>query len=90
MKVFYHNDMDGIVSARVILDDFITQGKEFQKEDFIEMDYNKQFPLDKIADKEQVYIIDYSIAPEEMTQLLAKTPRVVWIDHHKSVIEKYT
>lgn len=89
MKVFYHNDMDGIVSARIILDNFIVQGKEFQEEDFIEMDYNKQFPLDKIADKEQVYIVDYSIAPEEMIQLLAKTPRVVWIDHHKSAIEKY-
>lgn len=90
MKVFYHNDMDGIVSAQIILD-FMTdvESKECKEEDFIKMDYTKKFPLDKIKEKEEVYIVDYSIDPAEMKQLLELTPRVVWIDHHISAIEKY-
>ena len=89
MKVFYHNDMDGIVSARVILNKMRERKKEFLQEDFIKMDYSKKFPLDIITTNEEVFIVDYSISPEEMTKLLNKTKRVVWIDHHKSAIEKY-
>lgn len=89
MKVFYHNDMDGIVSARVILNKMRERKKEFLQEDFIKMDYSKKFPLDIITTNEEVFIVDYSISPEEMVKLLNKTKRVVWIDHHKSAIEKY-
>ena len=89
MKVFYHNDMDGIVSARVILNKMRERKKEFLQEDFIKMDYSKKFPLDIITTNEEVFIVDYSISPEEMIKLLNKTKRVVWIDHHKSAIEKY-
>ena len=89
MKVFYHNDMDGIVSARIILNHLRTQNIPFNNEDFIEMDYNKEFPLGIIEKGEQVFIVDYSISPEQMYDLLIQTCRVVWIDHHKSAIEKY-
>ena len=89
MKVFYHNDMDGIVSARIILNHLRTQNIPFKNEDFIEMDYSKEFPLGIIEKGEQVFIVDYSISPEQMYDLLIQTCRVVWIDHHKSAIEKY-
>lgn len=89
MKVFYHNDMDGIVSARIILNHLRTQNISFKNEDFIEMDYSKEFPLGIIEKGEQVFIVDYSISPEQMYDLLIQTCRVVWIDHHKSAIEKY-
>lgn len=89
MKVFYHNDMDGIVSARIILEIMRERKVEFVNEDFIEMDYAKSFPIDKIIKDEIVYIVDYSISPEQMEQLLKITKRVIWIDHHKSAIEKY-
>lgn len=89
MKVFYHNDMDGIVSAQIILQAMRQRKEKINGEDYIEMDYNKEFPLDIIQPNEQVYIVDYSIAPEQMLELLNKTKRVVWIDHHISAIEKY-
>lgn len=89
MKIFYHNDMDGIVSARIILNHLRTQKIPFKNEDFIEMDYSKEFPLGIIEKGEQVFIVDYSISPEQMYDLLIQTCRVVWIDHHKSAIEKY-
>jgi oligoribonuclease NrnB/cAMP/cGMP phosphodiesterase (DHH superfamily) len=89
MKIFYHNDMDGIVSARIILQAMRHRKEEINGEDYIEMDYAKEFPLDIIKPNEQVYIVDYSIAPEQMVKLLEITRRVVWIDHHISAIEKY-
>lgn len=89
MKVFYHNDMDGIVSARIILEEMRKRKVDFTEQDFIEMDYAKIFPLHEILNNEIVYIVDYSIAPEAMEQLLEITKRVIWIDHHKSAIEKY-
>lgn len=89
MKVFYHNDMDGIISARIILEEMRKRNVDFTKQDFIEMDYAKAFPLHEILNNEIIYIVDYSIAPEAMEQLLEITKRVIWIDHHKSAIEKY-
>ena len=42
-----------------------------------------------IRPDEQVYIVDYSISPEEMRALLIITKNVTWIDHHKTAIDKY-
>ena len=43
--IFHHNDMDGIVSARIILNHLRAQKIPFKNEDFIEMDYNKKFGI---------------------------------------------
>lgn len=53
------------------------------------MDYGREFPFDKIKKNETVYIVDYSIEPNEMDKLLEITPNVTWIDHHISAIKKY-
>jgi oligoribonuclease NrnB/cAMP/cGMP phosphodiesterase (DHH superfamily) len=57
--------------------------------EFIPMNYGVDFAFGKIESREQVYILDYSIEPEEMVRLLRRTNEVVWIDHHKTAIEKY-
>lgn len=92
MKVFYHNDNDGKCAAHIIdrfynLDsvDHCAQ----QLITFFPMQYGKQFPVDEIIETEKIYILDYSIEPEEMAQLLEITQDIVWIDHHKTAIEKY-
>ena len=54
------------------------------------MDYGMQFPFDDILPKETVYIVDFSIEPDDMTRLLGRTEWVVWIDHHKTAIDKYS
>jgi oligoribonuclease NrnB/cAMP/cGMP phosphodiesterase (DHH superfamily) len=56
---------------------------------FQEIDYRIKFPLETIRPNEQVYIVDYSISPDEMRALLNITNNVTWIDHHKTAIEKY-
>lgn len=88
MKCFYHNDADGKCAGYwVALSVGLTD--PYMECDFIEMDYTKSFPIESIRKDEQVYIVDFSISPDEMTQLLEITKDVTWIDHHKTAIEKY-
>lgn len=89
MKCFYHNDSDGKcagfwVALNVGIHDGYNDMPVFQ-----EIDYRMRFPLEIIRPNEQVYIVDYSITPDEMRQLLSITKDVTWIDHHKTAIEKY-
>jgi len=89
MKCFYHNDSDGKcagfwVGLNVGLSNLN------HPNDFIAMDYHKPFPINTILPDEQIYIVDYSIQPKEMDELLKITKDVTWIDHHKTAIEKYS
>ena len=83
MKCFYHNDLDGILSAFWV-DYFMGPNIEF-----IPMWYGKEFPLNEVNPREYVFIVDYSIEPDEMKKLLSVTRNVYWIDHHKTAIDKY-
>ena len=87
MKCFYHADADGRCAGFwVCLNVGIT---DTYKPEFIEINYGKPFPFERIGQDEQVYIVDYSIEPAEMLQLLEITKDITWIDHHKTAIEKY-
>ena len=84
--VFYHNDMDGECAAHVInsYDDWPTPSASMRA-----INYGMDFPFDEIGEGDRVYILDYSIEPEEMRRLLDITEDVIWCDHHKTAIEKY-
>jgi len=86
--VFYHNDMDGECAAHVInsYDDWPTPSASMRK-----IQYGMEFPFDEIGEGDRVYILDYSIEPEEMTRLMGITgaENVIWCDHHKTSIDKY-
>jgi oligoribonuclease NrnB/cAMP/cGMP phosphodiesterase (DHH superfamily) len=88
MKCFYHNDADGRCAGFWV---HLSAGlnDRYSDHDFIEMAYGKPFLVNSIRKDEQVYIVDYSISPDEMIQLLDITKNVTWIDHHKTAIEKY-
>ena len=88
MKCFYHNDADGRC-AGFWVDLNVGLNDQYQDHSFIEMSYAKPFPMESIRKDEQIYIVDYSISPDEMRQLLKITKNVTWIDHHKTAIEKY-
>lgn len=57
--------------------------------EFIPINYGIPFPFDTIRLGEQIYIVDYSITPDEMRRLFTITENITWIDHHKTAIEKY-
>ena len=85
MKCFYHNDADGKCAG------FWVHHRAYLEPDieFIEISYEKPFPMNTILSNEQIYIVDYSIMPNEMRELLKITKDVTWIDHHKTAIERY-
>lgn len=86
MKIFYHDDLDGRCAATIAHD--LQWGAELGTRAF-PMNYGIDFPFDIIDKDEKVYILDFSIEPSDMKKLLTITERVVWIDHHKTAIERY-
>lgn len=82
MKCFYHDDMDGKCAGAIV-------HKFFEGGEFFRINYKDDFPFDKINPGELVVIVDFSLQrPGEFERLLEVTDNVIWIDHHKSAIEK--
>ena len=86
MKIFYHIDNDGKCAGFWVYQ--MVYPDQYRKE-CIPINYDVPFPFEKINKNEKVYIVDYSILPEEMDRLFEITSNVTWIDHHKSAIERY-
>lgn len=89
MKCFYHNDADGRCSGYLVHEYVEPNDNPLYGREFIEINYGMEFPFDKIRKDEQVYIVDYSISPDEMNQLFDITNNIHWIDHHRTAIDKY-
>ena len=92
MKIFYHDDLDGRCAAYWVdcyLMDYGDMWYNKKNPEYFPMDYDKDFSLNEIKEDEWIFIVDYSIDPEVMEKLLNITKEVIWIDHHKSAIEKY-
>ena len=91
MKCFYHDDLDGKAAAFCVHTWVGIKPEEgvIHPSEFVKINYGKAFPFDDIVPGEQVWIVDYSISPEDMTRLWKITTDITWIDHHKTAIEKY-
>ena len=87
MKVFYHIDNDGKCAAFWVRE--LAKHTDNYDITYHKINYGMDFPFDDIRKDEQVFIVDYSILPEEMDRLLEITQDVVWIDHHASAIKRY-
>lgn len=82
--------MDGRCSGAIVYR--AMQGREDDGvgSSYYEIDYNDEFPFSIIQPGEQVAIVDFSLQkPGEFEKLLAITDNVIWIDHHKTAIEKH-
>jgi oligoribonuclease NrnB/cAMP/cGMP phosphodiesterase (DHH superfamily) len=90
MKVIYHNDFDGKASAAIIAKYHRERGDKLKIKDFIEINYNKQLDIGNVWTDELVYIVDYSLKPEEWDMVQKNTSNLIWIDHHISAIQKYS
>jgi len=97
MKIFYHNDADGKASAyiaKTYMDSFGNykfllemDRKEFDNIKCLSFNHGEIFPIENIDKDEGVVIVDFSLTPDVMSDLLDITKNVVWIDHHISAIE---
>lgn len=86
MICFHHNDLDGRAAGFCV---YAWTGIKNGRGKFVEIDYKDKFPFDDIIPGEQVWIVDFSIKPEEMLKLLSITQDVTWIDHHKTSLADY-
>lgn len=89
MKIFFHNDLDGICSAAIFYKFFNKIQKEIQ---LIKINYDKEdeeFKKIKIEKNEIICMLDYSLSVSNVKQVLKFTDKIIWVDHHKTAIEKY-
>ena len=88
MKCFYHTDLDGKCSAAIVYK-YYKENHKIEPE-CIPINYNMDFPFESIKYNELVIIVDFSLQKEgEFDKLLDITKNIVWIDHHKTAIEKH-
>jgi len=81
--IIHHNDNDGRLAAFLMAQDI--REKKHEASEFIEADYRSEIDLARFAGQ-RVYILDYSLSPEQM-KALDIAAHLVWIDHHKTAIE---
>lgn len=86
MIVIYHNDFDGIASAAIINNTYLSSNIKF-----IEGNYSEEFNFDEIKtkDNEKLFIVDYSLTSEEQWESAIKNFDVTWIDHHETSIARW-
>ena len=85
MKCFHHNDMDGYCSAAIVA----SETKDYNQDDYIEIDYVTPIPVHKINEGETVYFVDYSFSGTNINalkEILNHNCNLIWIDHHKTSI----
>jgi len=86
--------MDGKCAGAIVYK-FYKRDRDYTKEigeecEFIRIDYRDDFPFSSIRPGETIVIVDFSLQKEsEFQKLLGITDNVVWIDHHKTAIEKH-
>lgn len=81
MICFYHRvDFDGICSAAIV--------RHFKSDncELYGINYDDEFPWDKISPNEKVYMCDFSIQPYSKMTKLNDLCDLTWIDHHKSAL----
>lgn len=94
MKIFYHGDMDGIVSAAILLDRIIPRSATKDNALVYEFDYNNQSMLEDLDydRREDVYFVDCSPDKTLLDDIIEWSGRVFIIDHHiskKEMLEEY-
>lgn len=81
--IFHHNDPDGWCSAAIVAGSF-PPGTEMI---FHEMNYGMKFPWSEINQDDKVFMVDFSLSPEDMIKLqMSVLTEFIWIDHHKSAL----
>lgn len=95
MKCFYHTDMDGECAGAIVYK-FYKRDRDYDLVsneppcEFHSINYNNDFPFDTIEPNETVIIVDFSLHKEgEFQKLKEITDKIIWIDHHKTSIEKH-
>lgn len=80
--LYHHPCADGFTAAWVVK-------KSIPDCVLIPCNYGKTWPIEKLKACDTLYIVDFSIPPEQITDLYAKNVNMIWLDHHKGALETY-
>ncbi|MBR4590368.1 MAG: hypothetical protein IKO36_06905 [Bacteroidaceae bacterium] len=87
MKVFHHNDIDGLSAAAVVAR--FTQN--YNPDNYYMYDYSIPLPTEVVEEGETVYIVDLSFSINTVDKLKElideKHCDLIWCDHHTSTME---
>lgn len=87
IHVIHHDDLDGQCAAAIVLHFTDALNNEYR---LIEKTYDSPVKIDsKFKEEDTVYIVDYSIAPDDLIALSKRVANVTMIDHHKTTIHRY-
>ncbi len=75
---YFHNDADGVMSASIVK-------KVYPNAKFIRVDYGHNWDVNDIIDSICI-IVDFSF--DDMDELKQYPDKLIWIDHHKTAMEK--
>jgi nanoRNase/pAp phosphatase (c-di-AMP/oligoRNAs hydrolase) len=80
MKCFYHKaDLDGICSGAIV-------HQKYPNCEMLGFDYGDSIKDNYPSERESIILVDISLPREEMMNLVNRESKVIWIDHHNSVI----
>jgi oligoribonuclease NrnB/cAMP/cGMP phosphodiesterase (DHH superfamily) len=77
----YHGDADGQACAAIV------RHKLGPDVYLHRINYGDPVPWHLIQDADQVIVVDFSLPPQEMTEI-AQNRQLTWIDHHQSAIQE--
>jgi oligoribonuclease NrnB/cAMP/cGMP phosphodiesterase (DHH superfamily) len=81
MKCFYHSaDLDGHCSGAIVR-------KAYPQAELIGINYDDDFPWEKLNKNELVFMVDFSLEPFSDMERLNDSCLLMWVDHHKTSIE---
>ena len=86
MKCFYHNDLDGHCAGSLVA----KYENNYNIDDYIEVDYLMDLPIEEIKDGEKIYFVDYSFTESTVHYLISLKSKgcdIIWIDHHSSSLK---
>lgn len=78
---FYHRvDLDGVCSGAIVK-------RRFEDCEMVGINYGDEYDFNSIPDNTTIYVVDFSFDRDVMEDL-NKRCELIWLDHHKSAIEK--
>jgi len=86
--VYHKTDLDGHCSGAITR--LFLEGIESDRELLmVGAGYNDELPWEDWCNRDTaVFVVDFSLSLEAMTELNEKSEELIWIDHHKTAIER--
>ena len=84
--IYHRADLDGVCSAAIVLH------YELRYEPHTELlgwTHGDPIPWDRIGAANKVFLVDLSFPDQDMQRLIDTVPNLVWIDHHKTAMERW-